>query len=647
MKKQIFNIALFAAMITMLFTPNTLFGQKEPSIVNHEISPHWYYFEKEDGTTAMTVKDFVPIFKSEFGLSENDELEIKDVTYLNEMVSEKKANDKTRCTKFQHYYNGYKVESSVIITFDESDTITIVTGNIVGDLNIDTSNPISQSTALDLALDAVTGFFIWQDSVLMSGFCMDDKGDFDSISYNRFLPKGELCLARKFGDEFISNNFRFVWKFSVNTTTAEYRVLVDAKTGEVYDVVEITKDGYAKGKVQTLYDGYITNEMETYNEIVHYGWKLQNSNGNRTVLNGVNIVSITNNWIDSSQAPATTAHWIIGQLADFYWTKYLNNTVSVDTYINAGVPNYYNASYNHSSNAITIGELGNNWLSTIDVIGHELTHRLVHLSADLEYIGESGALNESFADIFGTLAERFIRTNHGRSWNWTIGEDAFTIRSMSNPHLYSQPDYYQGQYWVNPLSGDDNGGVHTNSGVQNKWFYNLSQSIGPDKAGLIAYYMLHLYLTPTSNYHDALVASVFAAENLYGRCSDERNAVITAWQSVGVSSDNLLPCTINGGGEGGNRFADKDTPNDSMLYMDVFPNPVSEIVNIEFSDELTEGILEIYNITGIKFDEIQVHDKTVSISMNHLPDGLYFINAKVDGRSVHNAKIIVNKTNKK
>ena len=94
-------------------------------------------------------------------------------------------------------------------------------------------------------------------------------------------------------------------------------------------------------------------------------------------------------------------------------------------------------------------------------------------------------------------------------------------------------------------------------------------------------------------------------------------------------------------------FADKDTPNDSMLYMDVFPNPISEIVNIEFSDELTEGILEIYNITGIKFDEIQVHDKTVSISMNHLPDGLYFINAKVDGRSVHNAKIIVNKTNKK
>lgn len=640
MKTNVFKKAAFAVVVSMLLVSNAVHGQEQPSIVKHEISPHWYYFEKEEGVPVLTVKDFVPICKAEFGLSESDELDVKDVTFLDELAIEKSADSRTRCIKYQQYYNGYEVESSVIVTFDMSDTITVVTGNLLGNLNIDTSEPISQSTALNVALGAVTGTFIWQDSILMDGYCMDEDGNFDSICYDRFLPKGKLCLARKFGDEFMPSNIRFVWRFLINTTTAEYRVLVNAKTGEIYDVAEVTKDGqYAKGNVQTLHDGYITNEMETFKCSLCLRWKLQNSHGNKTVLNGRKVKSRTNEWTDSSEAPATTAHWIIGQLADFYRIKYLNYTISEDTYINAGIPDYENAQYVGSNNTIEIGEMDNHWLSTIDIIGHELAHRLVDLSANLEYYGESGALNESFADIFGTLAERFIRTNHGRNWNWTLGEDAVTLRSMSNPLLYSDPDHYQGQYWVDPQSGGDYGGVHTNSGVQNKWFYNLSQTIGPDKAGLVAYYMLHLYLTPTSNYHDALFASVFAAENLFGRCSDERSKVISAWQSVGVSSANIPFCASNE--QGAERFSVDEIDN-MLIYMEVYPNPASGVVYIEFSDELDEGVIEIYNSTGIKVDEILVRNKMVSIGTNHLPNGLYLINAVANGRSVNNAKVLIN-----
>lgn len=641
MKTNVFKKAAFAVIVTMLLVSNAVHGQEQPSIVKHEIYPHWYYFEKEEGVPVLTVKDFVPICKAEFGLSESDDLDVKDVTFLDELAIEKSADSRTRCIKYQQYYNGYEVESSVIVTFDMSDTITVVTGNLVGNLNIDTSEPISQSAALNVALGAVTGTFIWQDSILMDGYCMDEDGNFDSLCYNRFLPKGKLCLARKFGDDFTSNNICFVWKFIVNTTTAEYRVLVNAKTGEIYDVAEVTKEGqYAKGNVQTLHDGYITNEMETFKCSLCFRWKLQNSNGNKTVLNRRKVKSRTNEWTDSSEAPATTAHWIIGQLADFYRIKYLNYTISEDTYINAGIPNFENARY-LDGNSIEIGEMNNHWLSTIDIIGHELAHRLVDLSANLEYQGESGALNESFADIFGTLAERFIRTNHGRNWNWTLGEDAVTLRSMSDPHLYSQPDHYQGLYWVNPQSAYDNGGVHINSGVQNKWFYNLSQTIGPDKAGLVAYYMLHLYLTPTSNYYDALFASVFAAENLFGRCSDERSKVISAWSSVGISSANIPLCASSQ--QEAERFSvDEIYDNNMLLYMEVYPNPASRVVNIEFSDELDEGIIEIYNSTGIKVDEILARNKTVSIGIDHLPNGLYLINAVVNGKSVNNAKVLIN-----
>ncbi len=539
MKQRVIRTFVIA---TMLICSSVLHGQEKLSIVEHEIFPHWYYFNNGKGTQTLTVKEFVPICKSEFGLSEKDELVVSKVTFLDGIAMEKSNSGRTRYTKYKQYYNGYEVESSVIISVDVSDTITVVTGSLVGDLDIDTSDPIAQSTALNVALDAVPGTFIWNDSVLMSGFCLDANGCFDSICYCRFLPKGKLCLARKYGYEFKSTNFKFVWRFFINTTMGEYRVLINAKTGDLFDVAEVTRKGYANGNVQTLYDGYIVNEMETYRPSNSNSWTLQNSKGNKTVLNRRPIYSETNDWIDSIQAPATTAHWIIGQLADFYWTEYHNNTISDSTFINAGINIDNYSIYTHSNNRIWIGKCSEHWLSTIDIVGHELAHRLVALSAELEYHGESGALNESFADIFGMLAERFIRTNHGGNWNWTIGEDACTFRSMSNPSLYSQPDYYQGQNWIDPQSGNDSGGIHTNSGVQNKWFYNLSQAIGPDHAGLVAYRMLHLYLTPTANYFDALFASVFAAEDLFGRCSDERIAVISAWRSVGITSNSIPLC---------------------------------------------------------------------------------------------------------
>ncbi|MBR3699698.1 MAG: M4 family metallopeptidase [Bacteroidales bacterium] len=538
MKNKI--VLSFAIIATMLACSDVLHGQGKPSIIKHEIFPHWYYFDKEDGLPALTVNDFVPICKSEFRLSEKDELVVSKVTFLDEMAMEKSNPGRTRYAKYKQYYNGYEVESSVIISVDVSDTITVVTGNIVGDLDIDTSDPIAQSTALNAALNAVPGTFIWNDSVLMSGYCSDGNGCFDSICYHRFLPKGKLCLARKNGVEFKSTNFKFVWRFLINTTTGEYRVLINAKTGALFDVAEVTRRGYANGNVQTLYDGYIVDEMETYRPSITDSWTLQNSKGNKTVLNRKPVYNKTNDWIDTLQAPATTAHWIIGQLADFYATEYLNDTISDSTFINAGTGIGNQCFYTDNTNEIWLGRCDNYWLSTIDLVGHELAHRLVAQSAELDYQGESGALNESFADIFGTLAERFIRTNHGGSWNWTIGEDACTIRSMSDPPLYLQPDYYQGDYWFGPQSDSDE--AHTNSGVQNKWFYLLSQAIGPDQAGLVAYNMLQLYLTPTANYYDALFASAFAAKDLFGRCSVERNAVISAWYSVGVNSNSISLC---------------------------------------------------------------------------------------------------------
>ena len=120
-----------------------------------------------------------------------------------------------------------------------------------------------------------------------------------------------------------------------------------------------------------------------------------------------------------------------------------------------------------------------NSLVGFDVVGHEFTHAVVDFNGGggLDYEGESGALNESFADIFGTATEFYGNSSSG---DWTVGEDVMVtepfMRSLSNPNVSDQPDTYGNAdfYWADPTNlTNDDGGVHINSGVQNYWFYLL------------------------------------------------------------------------------------------------------------------------------------------------------------------------------
>ena len=164
-------------------------------------------------------------------------------------------------------------------------------------------------------------------------------------------------------------------------------------------------------------------------------------------------------------------------------------------------------------------------------------------------MNESGALNESFSDIFGEATE-FFTTG---AVDWLIGAQrtasGLGIRSMSNPKAaaYEDPDTYLGGFWY--PGTDDNGGVHTNSGGQNHWFYLLTvggsgtndqlesyniSGIGMARASAIAARNLLTYLGAGSNYADARTNSIQAAIDLYGECSNEVKQVTNAWYAVGV-----------------------------------------------------------------------------------------------------------------
>ena len=185
----------------------------------------------------------------------------------------------------------------------------------------------------------------------------------------------------------------------------------------------------------------------------------------------------------------------------------------------------------------------------IDVIGHELTHGITQNEAGLTYRGQSGALNESFSDVFGCLVKQYKKRETALKSNWLIGENLFLpgvkakgIRSMKAPGTaYDDPvlgkDPQPGHMKDYVITQEDNGGVHLNSGIPNRAFYALAirlKGYAWEKAGWVWYKTLTDKLRPNSSFHDAMMMTVAAAGELYGSNSLEQKAVREAWSEVGI-----------------------------------------------------------------------------------------------------------------
>ena len=301
------------------------------------------------------------------------------------------------------------------------------------------------------------------------------------------------------------------------------------------------------------------------------GFVISTNSGNWSTSGNSGSYFVTNN-----NNPALDAHWGMEKTFDFYLNVFSRNSFdgngsAIKQYLNSpltqsnqnGDPNNafaMSAPYNIMVYGMGDGQLMNPVVG-LDVAGHEFTHLVVNNNGNggLVYRGESGALNESFADIFGTSVEFFA----GLNADWLIGEDVTVqspfLRSMSNPNATQNPDTYNGLHWTNPNNIQfDNGGVHINSGVQNFWFYLLSQGgsgvndinntyvvngIGINKARQIAYRNLVTYLSPNATYMDSYYGSLQAAQDLYGANSTEFNAVRQAWYAVGIGNDPNNACS--------------------------------------------------------------------------------------------------------
>ena len=196
------------------------------------------------------------------------------------------------------------------------------------------------------------------------------------------------------------------------------------------------------------------------------------------------------------------------------------------------------------------GALFNRFTISLDVIGHELTHGVTDSTAKLVYLGQSGALNESMSDVFGSMIKQFSLDQTAEKADWLIGAGLLAktvhgkaLRSMKNPgtayddpQLGKDPQPATMSKFVTTHS--DNGGVHINSGIPNRAFCLVALALGGhswEKAGQIWYATLRdSNLTKTANFNLFANLTTKNAGHLFGSTSVERKAVIDAWKTVGV-----------------------------------------------------------------------------------------------------------------
>ena len=253
---------------------------------------------------------------------------------------------------------------------------------------------------------------------------------------------------------------------------------------------------------------------------------------------------------------ADAAHRYAADTFVFYNTHHGRNSFdnagsTIVSTVNYGV-SYRNAFWNGSQ--VVYGDT----MAADDVVAHEITHGVTEHTSNLIYYGQSGAINEFFSDVWGEFIDQTNGSgNDSLSLKWLMGEDLAlgVIRSMSNPPAYGDPDRMGSPYYY--TGSDDNGGVHINSGVNNKAAYLMVEGgtfngrtilgIGIDKTAAVYYEAQVNHLTMGVNYNDLYYALLQACQNLIGvdgMTENDCEQVRLAAEAVEMFSDITIPTDL-------------------------------------------------------------------------------------------------------
>lgn len=470
---------------------------------------------------------------------------------------------------FQQFYNNIPIYYNESVLHSKPTHFFLWNGKSLElSERIDLQNTLTEEEALEKVK-------IW--------YIKEFQDNFDEMS-NSSLPMPEDAnRGKQYIYKFEGKN-HLVWKFNaMPNALMRYEVFVDAHSGKILDYFKNTCstacskhcDGHHSEDAATppnTTNGRdllgVNRTLETYssngrnymidasrsmfnasasnipNDPVGVIWTLNARN--TFPNNSFNPAQITTSSSSWNNPTAVSAHYNAGKAFEYFQNTHGRNSIDgrggrIVSYINVsdqdgsdmdnafwtGVAMFYGNGATGFSSPLS---------RSLDVAGHEMSHGVIQNSANLEYRDESGALNESFADVFGVMMDRN---------DWQLGEDVVNssvfrtgyLRDMSNPNNGGnslndagyQPDHYNQRY----TGSQDNGGVHINSGIPNFAFFKIASDIGKTKAEKIFYRALTRgYLTRSSRFIDFRSAIAQSAEDLYG--NTEVTACHRACDEVGI-----------------------------------------------------------------------------------------------------------------
>lgn len=569
---------------------------------------------------------------------------------------------------YQHYFQGIKVMDDIISIHEKNNLVTYVNGEVINNIAVAAGQQISSQELKNII-----------------------SSDTNTAANDLIFSDIENVIAKVYNGRGVSlHSTSMVWASAMKPLFSKV-YYIDNSSKEIVKSLSQIHTVDTPSVSATFYKGNQSITVDSYNGAYRL---LDNARKIRTmdatsidgqigldangyiVLNGATeYTNATANFTAAATKAPVEVHWAIKSSYDYYLNKFNRNSYDGQ---GAAISNYYNMDFSNLNpslpagygfNATAVGlsngmqfmAFGNgnipaqpgvaNTMASIDVGGHEYSHMIISRNGTggLNYQAESGALNESFADMFGTAIEFYGAPSMA---NWTMGEGILNtavnyIRNMSNPNaglqsLGKQPDTYQGTYWVNTANtsaDNDYGGVHANSGVGNYWFYLLSQGgsgtndignaynvtgITLAKAEKIAYKTLTTYLTPNSTFLDAYNGSKQAVTDLYGAAGTEQLQNVNAWYAVGIGNGVLATKEVSGLE---NQFS-------------VYPNPAKNGV-FTIDNNKNNVTFEIYDASGKLVKQTEKLNKGANkININGTQKGVYVLKINADGNTV-SKKIVV------
>jgi bacillolysin len=584
MKKFISGLIILFISLQIKAQENEYCKNPDASLFASVTANGWVKFQPG---LAVNASAFFQSKKNSFGLPGN--FEMKKI---------KTEHDELGFTHswYREFINGIPVLFGHFILHEKNGTLQSGNGKIYTSPIINSNKNINEAGAINKALQFVNAKkYWWQDTAKENKL----KRKLKSTSAT-YYPKAELLYAY---DE-ITRQIRLGYRITVQTFDPGKSAIlyIYADNGVLFLLDPLEHPTCDATTVNTNW--YNNRTIFCYTDAFTSGWDLEDDctpstykvYDYNTPFNSI-FNSPNNQWTTPWQRSAATCLWSVRQTRDVFNNVYGrnghdNNGGNIDMYFAYIFPggSTDNASYHYDitgDDEINIGR-GNDLVSNLDdyaaldILAHEFTHGVIHYTCNLVYQRESGALNESFSDVFGELVENKIFGGN----NWILGWDRIvngindTTRNFENPLYRNQPDRYLGWGWQPATSAcipigpgnpgaNDYCGVHTNSGVQNRMYYLLSvggsgwtndsssrntsatgsnpfqwsvAGITIDKAARIAYRVMTVYLSANSNYFDSRNAWVHAAEDLYGVCSFESIQTGKSWYAVGIGP----PAGFNG-----------------------------------------------------------------------------------------------------